>query len=102
MDGLTDAAGLQEMPVQSSRVVDSQEKAEGIVMRLDSAVENLRLCMNTATSTAPQSLRDGRQLPPEISNSMESLVEDILRFFVQVQSFEGESHSCVVPHSSCL
>lgn len=74
---------------QSQSVIDSQEQADGVVMRLHNAVDKLRLCLGSPASLSQQPLPRNTALPPEVSDAVEGLTEEILGLFMQVQSFEG-------------
>lgn len=72
--------------------VDSQEKADALVLDLNGKVEKLRFCVGSSQNLLQHPLPANARLPPELAESVMLLIEEIQRIFVQVQGFEGGEH----------
>ncbi len=76
-------------PLAQTAKVDSREKADSLILELHGKVEKLRLCMGVSQNLLHQPLPANARLPPEFSKSVQDLIEQTQRIFIQVQAFEG-------------
>ena len=70
--------------------IDSQEKADELVVTLHNKVEQLKSCLNSLENCLQQTTPAEAALSLRLSHNLEILNETIQRLFVRVQSFEGE------------
>ena len=80
---------MQDDEPSQGATVDSQEKADFLVLDLHGKVEKLRLSVGRPQNLLQQPLPSNARLPPELSDSVGELIEEIQRIFIQVQGFEG-------------
>ena len=69
--------------------VDSQEKADALVLDLNGKVEKLRFCVGSSQNLLQYPLSANARLAPELADSVMLLIREIQRIFVQIQAFEG-------------
>lgn len=70
--------------------MDSQKKADSLVLDLHGKVEKLQLSVGRPQNLLQQPLPSNARLPPELSDSVGELIDEIQRIFIQVQGFEGK------------
>lgn len=70
-------------------VVDSQEKADELVLEVHRKAEQLRSCLVMLEQCLSRSSAADPALASKLSGELEVFIEEIQKLFVKVQSFEG-------------